>query len=659
TGSYAQEKASDWFQKGAQASDLDQQIACYQKAIELDPSYTEAYYNLGFAYERKGQLDKALQSFGRALLSRPNKLDSELRLKIVYELGIIYKKSGRYEEARESLSGALNLASKDETKIDILFQLGQVNVRLGAYDEAINQFKEALRLKPQNASQLNEAIKEAQRLKEIDSYYQAGVNYIQNRAFQKAITALEKVLELDANFKDAQQKLNQAKEGLLAQQKNEQEWQRIQSQELVTEPIKFQNLEKNFAPAEESKKIEAPQQLEALYTQGLTYLENKNWEQAISAFERLLSLSPDYKETTRWLDQARKGLEYDLRAHLLIQYYNEGLAEFRKRDWVQAIIAFEKVRNIDPNYRDVAEKLRQAQRRLDQEGEEVAKLRYYNQGMLAIKKNDWINAVTLFERLVEIDPDYKDARQRLEEARAVLENKIVSSEAVQLYNEGMNWLAQKEWLKALIAFEKARILAPEYKDIQDKLVEARTELKRKEEALLEEQKVKQRKKIIWVLMGAVLTLVVVPVVGVFVFLPSIKAQLYLALGKKEKASQLYEHLLATGNVSDKLCLSLCNLYLLENRRDEAAIKLYERVLRLNLIPEAQKKDELSTIVTQYYVNKWRIDTRAIEAVIEEALNKETSEVNEVTSVPVEPPGGQADLAPDSNNSQTEGSGYSS
>jgi len=39
--------------------DYDKAIADYNKAIEIDPKYAQAYYNYGFAYNKLGEFSKA------------------------------------------------------------------------------------------------------------------------------------------------------------------------------------------------------------------------------------------------------------------------------------------------------------------------------------------------------------------------------------------------------------------------------------------------------------------------------------------------------------------------------------------------------------------------------------------------------------------------
>jgi tetratricopeptide (TPR) repeat protein len=49
----------------------------WEKAVELDPTYAEAYNNLAIAYEHEGQLDKARKAYEKALELAPN--NSQIR----------------------------------------------------------------------------------------------------------------------------------------------------------------------------------------------------------------------------------------------------------------------------------------------------------------------------------------------------------------------------------------------------------------------------------------------------------------------------------------------------------------------------------------------------------------------------------------------------
>jgi len=75
------------------AAMLDEGIAALEKAIELDPNFTEPHVTLGTAYERKGEIGKAVDVYRRSLAIDPALSVSH------FNLGCIYGNRKMFEEA--------------------------------------------------------------------------------------------------------------------------------------------------------------------------------------------------------------------------------------------------------------------------------------------------------------------------------------------------------------------------------------------------------------------------------------------------------------------------------------------------------------------------------------------------------------------------------
>ena len=59
----------DWY---AESDNFEQAIIEYNRAIEIDPLYTDAYVNRGEEYLGHGELDQALADFDKAITINPN-----------------------------------------------------------------------------------------------------------------------------------------------------------------------------------------------------------------------------------------------------------------------------------------------------------------------------------------------------------------------------------------------------------------------------------------------------------------------------------------------------------------------------------------------------------------------------------------------------------
>ncbi len=83
-----QEQARIYRNQGGQLQsrgDLDDAMAFYQKAVEVDPAYAAVYNDLGVIYEAKGWVDRAEDSYLKAINADPNYLSPYSNLALLYE----------------------------------------------------------------------------------------------------------------------------------------------------------------------------------------------------------------------------------------------------------------------------------------------------------------------------------------------------------------------------------------------------------------------------------------------------------------------------------------------------------------------------------------------------------------------------------------------
>ncbi len=115
---------------------------CFQAAIELDPDYEEAHYNLGVFYAFDGQDDKAEKHLRRA-----TELDPHYAMAHT-ELGSILINKGLYREARKHLRRSVKF---EPDRVWSRLRLAIANWFLRRLKEAEEQYLEALRIAPNSA----------------------------------------------------------------------------------------------------------------------------------------------------------------------------------------------------------------------------------------------------------------------------------------------------------------------------------------------------------------------------------------------------------------------------------------------------------------------------------------------------------------------------
>ncbi len=113
----------------------------FQKAVELDPTYADAYHNLGSAYAEQGKWEEAITAYKKALAqtiySTPETTYNNL--------GYAYWALDRRTEAEEAFRAALQLEPK---LVPSHFWLGVLLQKEGRKEEARQHFQAARDLEP-------------------------------------------------------------------------------------------------------------------------------------------------------------------------------------------------------------------------------------------------------------------------------------------------------------------------------------------------------------------------------------------------------------------------------------------------------------------------------------------------------------------------------
>jgi superkiller protein 3 len=114
-------------------------IQAYQKVIEVDPAYIEAYNNLGILYQMLGDMDRALGFYQKSIEINP-------RYEKGYNnLGTLLFLKGRYEEAQEAFQNALTINSNN---IESHINLGILFKKKDQWEKAIESYQKALAINP-------------------------------------------------------------------------------------------------------------------------------------------------------------------------------------------------------------------------------------------------------------------------------------------------------------------------------------------------------------------------------------------------------------------------------------------------------------------------------------------------------------------------------
>ena len=192
--------------------EYERAIIDYNEAIELNSHHVIAYNNRGVAYGNKGEQEKAIGDFTRAIKTKPDYADA------YNNRGNVYGSKSEYDRAIADYTKAIELKVNYTEAYN---NRGNAYGNKGEYDRAIADYAKAIELNTKfadayhnravayyNRRDFDSAIKNYNIAVELspkfaNAYYGRGVAYGEKGDFDRAIKDYTKVVELNPNFTEA------------------------------------------------------------------------------------------------------------------------------------------------------------------------------------------------------------------------------------------------------------------------------------------------------------------------------------------------------------------------------------------------------------------------------------------------------------------------
>jgi len=359
---------------------LEEAATLYDKAINLNPNYVEAYYKKANILGDMGRNEEAIVCYDKAISLDPNYVNA------YNNKGIALRLLGKNEEAVICYDQAIKLNPDDA---DFYHNKGIALGEMGKNQEAIVCYDEAIRLNPNDSG----------------FYQNKGVALEDMGKNEEAILCYEKALSINPNSARAHHKKGNVLGDL---DKNE---------EAITCYDRAISLNPNFVNSYNNKGI-------ALRTLG-------KYEEAIACYDKAINLDPNdpdfYHNKGIALGEMGKNQEaivcYDkvisLNPNFANVYNNQGVALETMGEKEKALICYDRAISLNPSYSDA----------------------YNNKGIAlrTLGKNE--EAVACYDKAIGLNPKYAQAYHN---KGVALGNMGKNEEAVTCYDKAIHFSNFKE-----------------------------------------------------------------------------------------------------------------------------------------------------------------------------------------------------------------------
>lgn len=224
--------------------DYARAVSYFDKAVEVDPNYAEAWYQAGFSYGMLGKHEESLKASKQAARLRPEWTETFVNI------GTSSYALGKFEDAVTAYRQAAKL---DAGNPDTQYALGLSLNKLGRSEEEILAYKRAINLKPDFAN----------------AYEKLGASYLKQKRYAEAVPVFESL----KTYKPDAKTYNFLGESYFESDR-------------IEESIEAFNNAVNYNPELD----------QARYNLGRAYIKNGNREMAETQYEILRSTRSDWAD---------------------------------------------------------------------------------------------------------------------------------------------------------------------------------------------------------------------------------------------------------------------------------------------------------------------------------------------------------------------------
>ena len=408
----------------------DRAIRAYDKAIELKPDFAVAYSNRGEAYAKKGDYPRAVVDYDKAIELKPS-IELPPNAAVAYNIrGVGFLGKGNYDSAIVDYTKAIKLKPDNAYAY---YNRGQAYHKNGDYDRAIVDYTKVIKLKSDNAY----------------AYFFRGVAYAKKGDYPRAVADYDKAIELKPSIElppnAAVAYLNRGADFL--------------------GKGNYDLAIKTYDKAIELK----PDYASAYNGRGEAYAKRGDYDNAIVDYTKAIKLKPDYADAYFLRGQAyyekddyhRATEDYDkaielkpsieLPPNAAVAYNIRGVAYRKKGENTLAIKAYDKAIELKPDY----------------------VFAYNNRGMAYRENSDYPRAIADYTQAIELKPDYVFAynnrgrayRDKGDYPCAIADYtkaiELKPDDTVIYNNRGVAYYFNGDYSRAIVDYTKAIELKPD------------------------------------------------------------------------------------------------------------------------------------------------------------------------------------------------------
>ncbi|MFO7914091.1 MAG: PorV/PorQ family protein [Candidatus Krumholzibacteriales bacterium] len=213
---------------------------------------------------------------------------------------------------------------------------------------------------------------------------------------------------------------------------------------------------------------------------GLRFYRNNEYVQSRDEWEALLELDPGNQQAIDYLERIGEKLEER------IENYRKRARDYERRGMLaEALDIWNIIKGLDPGDKSAQREYDRIKRDMQELSEDFDATRkklevidIFNSALSSFNNGDYSETVNLLNRVLDLDPDHREATRLMQRAKRRLTplNESEKKQIRDLYVEGMKFFNQKKFKSAIELWEKILKINPENESVKQNIEEARRRL---------------------------------------------------------------------------------------------------------------------------------------------------------------------------------------
>jgi tetratricopeptide (TPR) repeat protein len=189
------------------------------------------------------------------------------------------------------------------------------------------------------------------------------------------------------------------------------------------------------------------------------YRKSGQLQDAMEEYQRVLLIDEKNPRAGKALEETRAAYY----AKTIAKNLADGRRAFAVRDWAEALLAYQSVLDLDANHAealDMLGKIRMEMAKGAQGFKDPRIKEYYLTGLKRFEAGDYRGAMESWSRLLKIEPKHKEAKQYMQLAGKLLEEKVAD-----LISAGNRYLQAGDWVRAASNWRRVLALSPQHGEV--------------------------------------------------------------------------------------------------------------------------------------------------------------------------------------------------